>query len=72
MPQHLLDRMDICAVFQQVCCEGVTEGVGSNILFNPRFPLIMLYDLPESLSRHVFPTDIDKEGLLVCGRTKVI
>ena len=32
MPQHLLDRMDIRAVFQQVCCEGVTKSAVLQIL----------------------------------------
>ena len=65
MSQHIPDRMYIRAVFQQVRGEGVPKGVGSDILFNPRHLLIMLYDLPETLSGHMFATDVDEEGLFV-------
>ena len=65
MPEHLLDRMYIRAVLQKVRREGVPKGVGSDILFNPRHFLIMLYDLPEPLSGHVLPADVYEEGLFV-------
>ena len=65
MPEHLLDRMYIRAVLQKVRGEGMTEGVGSDVLFNPRHLLIMLYDFPETLSGHMFAADVDEEGLFV-------
>ena len=64
MPEHLLDRMYIRAVLQKVRREGVPKGVGSDILFNPRHFLIMLYDFPKTLSGHMFATYVHEEGLL--------
>ena len=65
MPEHFPDRMYIRAVFQKVRGEGMAESVGSDILFNPRHFLIMLYDFPEALTGHMFAADVDEEGLLV-------
>ena len=65
MPQHLLDRMDIRAVFQQVRGEGMAESVWGDILLDARHLLIVLYDLPESLTGHVLATYVHEEGLFV-------
>ena len=65
MPEHFPDRMYIRAVFQKVRGEGMAESVGSDILFNPRHFLIMLYDFPETLTGHMFAADVDEEGLFV-------
>ena len=65
MSQHIPDRMYIRAVFQKVRGEGMTEGVGSDILLDARHLLIVLYDLPESLTGHVLPADVYEEGLFV-------
>ena len=64
MSQHIPDRMYIRAVFQQVRREGVPKGVGSDILLDARHLLIVLYDLPESLTGHVLATYVHEEGLL--------
>ena len=65
MSQHIPDRMYIRAVLQKVRREGVPKGVGSDVLYNARHLLIMLYDFPEALTGHVLPADVDEEGLLV-------
>ena len=65
MPQHLLDRMYIRAVLQKVRGEGVPKGVGSDVLYNARHLLIVLYDFPEALSGHMFATYVHEEGLFV-------
>ena len=64
MSQHIPDRMYICSVFQQVRGEGMTEGVGSNILLYPRHLLVVFDYLPETLSGHMFATYVHEEGLL--------
>ena len=65
MPEHLLDRMYIRAVLQKVRREGVPKGVGSDILLDARHLLVVFDYLPETLSGHVLPADVDEEGLLV-------
>ena len=65
MPEHLLDRMYIRAVLQKVRGEGMAESVGSDILLDARFLLIELDYLPETLSGHMLPADVDEEGLFV-------
>ena len=62
MSQHLLERMKIRAVFQQVRREAVPQGVGGDVLADLRRLLVMLNDLPEALAGHTFAVDIDKEG----------
>ena len=64
MSQHIPDRMYIRAVLQKVRCEGVPKGVESYVLLDARQLLIMLDYLPETLTGHVFPADVDEEGLL--------
>ena len=64
MSQHIPDRMYIRAVFQKVRGEGMTEGVGSDVLFNARHLLVVFDYLPETLTGHMFPADVDEEGLL--------
>ena len=42
--QHHLERAQIRPVFQQVGRKGVAQGVGGDVLLNPRLFLIVLDD----------------------------
>ena len=61
MPQHLLDRVDVRAVFQQVRRKGVAQGVGRDVLLDPGLFLVVLDDLPEALTGHALAADVDEE-----------
>ena len=63
MPEHFPDRTYIRAVFQQVRGEGMAKRMRSDILLDARHLLIVLDYLPETLSGHVLPADVDEEGL---------
>ena len=64
MTQHLLNRSQIGAVFQQVYGKGMAQGVGGDILLDARFFLIVLDDLPEALATHAFAAHIHKQRML--------
>ena len=62
--EHLLDRAKICTVFEQMRREAVAERMRRDILFDMRFFLIILDDLPEALTAHAFAGYVDKERML--------
>ena len=45
MAQHLLDGAQIRPVLQQMGGKGVAEGMGRDVLFDPRLFLIVLNEL---------------------------
>ena len=67
MAQHLLDGVDIRAVFQQVRCKGVAQRMGRNVLLDPRLLLVVLHNLPEALPGHAVAADVHEQGLFFWG-----
>ena len=50
MAQHLLDGAQIRPVLQQMGGKGVAQGMGRDVLFDPRLFLIVLNELPKALA----------------------
>ena len=50
MTKHLLNRLQICAVFQQMSGEGMAQHVWSDILLDLNFVLVLFNDFPEPLT----------------------
>ena len=67
MSKHLLNGVQIRAIFQQMCCKAVAEGMWCNVFIDFCLFLIILDNLPESLARHSLAADIDKKRLFLVG-----
>ena len=67
MAQHLLDGAQIRPVLQQMGGKGVAEGMGRDVLFDPRLFLIVLNELPKALAAHAVSAHVDEEGCLAGG-----
>ena len=66
--QHLLNRVQVCPVFQQMRSKGVAQHMGRNVLFDFCLLLIILYDFPKALPRHALSVHVHKQRLfLVAG-----
>ena len=65
MAEHFLNGVDIRAVFQQMRREGMAQRVRCNRLFDAGLGLIVLDELPEALTRHPFPADVDEQRLFI-------
>ena len=65
MSQHLLDRPEVRAVFQQMRREGMAKSVGGDILVDMGLGLVGFDDLPEPLPGHPLSIHVDKKGLLI-------
>ena len=50
MTKHLLNRLQICAVFQQMSGEGMTQHVWCDILLDLSLVLVIFNDFPEPLT----------------------
>ena len=62
MSQHLLDGVEIRAVFQQMGGKGVAQGVRGDFCLNSGLLLIVLDDLPKALAAHALPAHIHEQG----------
>ena len=60
--QHLLDGVEIRAVFQQMGGKGVAQGVRGDFCLNSGLLLIVLDDLPKALAAHALPAHIHEQG----------
>ena len=65
--QHLLDGVEIRAVFQQMGGKGVAQGVRGDFCLNSSLLLIVLDDLPKALAAHAVSAHVDEEGCLAGG-----
>ena len=59
---HLLDGVEIRAVFQQMGGKGVAQGVRGDFCLNSGLLLIVLDDLPKALAAHALPAHIHEQG----------
>ena len=67
MAQHGLDGAQVRPVLQQVGGEGVAQGVGCDVLLDPRLLLVELDELPEALAAHALSVHVHKQGGLLRG-----
>ena len=65
MPQHFLNRVDIGAVFQQVCRKGMPKRMGRDIFVDFRLFLIVLNEFPKALPLHTLTADVDEQRLFI-------
>ena len=61
---QLLQGAEVGAVFQQMHCEAMPQGVGRDILLNARLFLVALKDFPEALTAHPRAAYVDEQRLL--------
>ena len=61
MPQHLLNGVQVRAVFQQMHRKRMAQRVGRDVLGNARQLLIVLDDLPKTLAAHTLAVHVDKQ-----------
>src|SRR5690554_853396 len=52
VPQQHLNRTQICTMIKQMCCKGMTERVGRQVLTNTCSGGVVANPVPESLARH--------------------
>ena len=52
MPQHLLDKVDICAVIQHQCCYRVAEQVAASRLTKVGFLDVFGHSTAKLVGRH--------------------
>ena len=65
MAQHLLDRVEISAVFQKMSGERMAQGVGGNLFADTGQILIVLDNFPKALPRHSGTVHIDEKGSFI-------
>ena len=65
MTHKLLNRVEVCTIFQQVHCKAVTQCMGRDVLVDMCSLLIVLQDLPEALTAHSGTADIDEKCRLI-------
>ena len=65
MAQHLLNGMEVRAVFQQVRRKGVAQHMGRDVFLDICFFLVEFDDLPKALAGHSLAVHIDEQGLFL-------
>lgn len=70
--EHLLDRSQVGATFEQVGCEGVAENMRVYILLDPGFLSVLIYDVPDAHPAQRSAALIEKELVFTFLRLFVI
>ena len=62
VPQQFLKHFEIGAVFKQMCCKRMPQGLRCDFCGDLSLLLVFSQDLPESLAAESVPIQVEKEG----------
>ena len=61
MSQHGLHSLNIRSAADEMGGKGMAQGVGSDICLDPGLVPVILHDLPEALTGHLFSAAVGKQ-----------
>ena len=61
MAEEFLNDAEVSTAFEEVCCEGVPQGMGVDIVWNSCGGCAEAKDLPDSLGCEFFASDGEED-----------